>query len=175
MSNTANHQVYERPKLADAIAPLKPWVNSVHPHCDSIPRIGQTDFDNLVESINEYGLQQPILVDASGVLLDGRSRIMACFVAGVPITEDDIETTDKDPEAIAQTNIARRHLTKDQKIMEAVSRDLAHQRRLAADRKRRSANAKGKRQQDQLGTDSVPSKSGKKSTAGKKRKPKATR
>jgi hypothetical protein len=98
---------------------------------------------------------------------------MACFVAGVSITEDDIETSDKDPEAVAQANIARRHLTEDQKIMKAVSRDLARQRQLAAYRRRRSADAKRKYQQDQLGTDFVPSKKGKEIPAGKKREPKA--
>ena len=173
MSTTTVQTKNNVPKLADLISGLKPWIQSVHPLCKAIPRIGETDFNNLVESIKTQGLLFPILVDESGQLLDGRSRILACHVAGVEITQDHIEMTDKDPEAIAQSNIARRHLSEDQKIMDAVSRELVRRRRLAAIRKRRGTDAKGKRQQAQLGTGSVPSKTGQKSTVKKTRGPKA--
>ncbi|MCM2371906.1 ParB N-terminal domain-containing protein [Aporhodopirellula aestuarii] len=121
---------YERPKVKEGLQHAGTLVGKIHPMCNSIPIIPQRNFDNMVDSIKENGLLEPIYINHDKQLLDGRSRLMACFVAGVALTADDVKVTEHSPEAIAQSNVARRHLTKNQKLMLAVDR-LSMQRKLA--------------------------------------------
>lgn len=130
---------HHRPTFKEALQHAGSLVSKVHPACNAIPKISRQDFDNLVDSIIENGLLEPICINHNKVLLDGRSRLMACLVAGVAITTDDVKVTDHNPDAIAQSNVARRHLTKTQKLMKATDR-LAEQRKLSA--KRRAEGAK---------------------------------
>lgn len=55
--------------------------NGVHPALDVIPMMTNAEFTSLVGSIRTIGLLHPILVTADGQLLDGRHRLMACYVA----------------------------------------------------------------------------------------------
>ncbi|MCM2370381.1 ParB/RepB/Spo0J family partition protein [Aporhodopirellula aestuarii] len=138
---------YQRPKLAAALQHAASLVGKVHPMCNALPVISARDFDNLVDSIKENGLLEPVYVNRDKQLLDGRSRLMACLVAGVTVTADHVEVTDHSPEAISQSNVARRHLTENQKLMRAADR-LASQRKHAADRQAAGAE-KGRERQKQ--------------------------
>src|SRR5262249_46376145 len=68
--------------------------------------------------IEANGLAHPIVLDADGVLIDGRNRLRACEVAGA---EPSYELFDgPDPAAyILSSNLARRSLTKGQAAMVA--------------------------------------------------------
>jgi len=167
-----NHEVYEQvylmPSVEDAIADLSNRITGVHEACSSVPEIGSFDFDQLVESITKYGLLRPIEIDNDGLLLDGRSRLQACMIADVILRDCDIVVTNADPEAIAAANNARRHLTPDQRAMEA-ARLLEKERKLAAQRKADGGKRGRQSRQSSHGTDSVPSE-----TPAKKRAPRAT-
>lgn len=158
---------YDIPVLEDAIEAVASGINGVHEACQSVPQIGRHDFDRLVNSIKAHGLLRPIEIDSKNLLLDGRSRLQACAVAGVKLGDGDIVVTTTDPDVIASSNNARRHLTPDQKTMEA-ARLLEKEKELAAQRQI-DGGAKGRlSKQSQLGTKSVPSE-----TQPKKREPRA--
>jgi ParB-like chromosome segregation protein Spo0J len=158
---------YKVPALEDAIAAVTSRINGVHEACSSVHTIAARDFDQLVDSIKTHGLLRPIEIDSNGLLLDGRCRLQACMLAGVKLGDSDIVVTDADPEVIAASNNARRHLSVDQKVMEAV-RLLAREKELAAQRKIEGARKGRLSKQSQLGTNSVPSE-----TQPKKREPRA--
>ncbi len=122
---------YKRPTLKETLQYAGRLVGKVHPICKTLPIISQQDFDNLVDSIMEHGLIVPIFVNRNNQLLDGRARLMACCVAGVTITADQVYVTEHSPDAIAQSNIARRHLPDSYKPMSAAER-LARYRMFAA-------------------------------------------
>jgi ParB-like chromosome segregation protein Spo0J len=86
---------------------------TVHPFLDSIPMMSEDEFARLVWSIKKHGLSVPISLDRTGVLLDGRCRLMACRSAGV---EPQFRTIDTDGgedavEYIVAENFQRTHLT----------------------------------------------------------------
>lgn len=56
---------------------------SIHPACLALPRLPAKAFDGLCESIKAIGLQQPILVDGTGTIVDGKNREAACEQVGV--------------------------------------------------------------------------------------------
>jgi len=56
----------------------------IHPSLNSIPLMNKDEMTSLVRSIKKNGLRMPIIMDASGALIDGRCRLMACELAGVP-------------------------------------------------------------------------------------------
>jgi len=147
---------HQMPSLADAIASLGGHVVGVHDACNSVPPISDLDFDELVESIKRHGLLRPIEVNQEKQLLDGRCRIMACSVAGIEITPGDVVTTDADPLAIAESNLARRHLTPDQRVMLA-TKILEKEKKAAEDRKREGAKKGRVSQQAPLVANSVTS------------------
>ncbi len=97
--------------------------------------MGRRDFDNLVDEIKRNGMLQRLLVNSEGLLLDGRNRLQACYLLRRQLTDQHIEVTDASPLAIANANIARRHLTVDQRVMLAV-KVLTQEREKAAERKR---------------------------------------
>ncbi|MCM2370374.1 ParB N-terminal domain-containing protein [Aporhodopirellula aestuarii] len=142
MSDAVNNNAPKStiPSLDACLAELKALITGAHEACLSVPEMGAEDFGNLIESIKEYGLLIPILVDRERRLLDGRRRILACHAAGVRLEEAMIDETDETPEAIAETNFARRHLTQDQRAMNATEllpsfRDAAKKRKMAGGEK----------------------------------------
>lgn len=156
MSHEMYEEVYLMPSVEEAIEELSSRITGVHEACSSVPAIGAFDFDQLVESIMKYGLLRPIEIDNDGRLLDGRSRLQACMIARVTLRDCDIVVTNADPEAIAAANNARRHLTPDQRAMEA-ARLLERERKLAAQRKADGGKRGRQSRQNSLGTNSVPS------------------
>lgn len=74
----------------------------------------------LAASIKARGLREPIVVDAAGMILDGRNRLLACELADVAPTFVEIDTPDQDLLAwVVDTNLHRRHLTESQRAVVA--------------------------------------------------------
>ncbi len=110
---------HKRPSLKTALKPLGKLIAGVHEACESVVMIGDRDFDQLVDAIKRDGLLTKIEINSERQLVDGRSRVMACYAAGVKITESDIIITKADPEAIARANNAWRLRTLNQLAMAA--------------------------------------------------------
>jgi hypothetical protein len=56
----------------------------IHPSLNALPLMDKDEMKSLVRSIKKNKLLMPIMVDVSGVLIDGRCRLIACELAGVP-------------------------------------------------------------------------------------------
>ncbi|MFB6556564.1 ParB N-terminal domain-containing protein [Streptomyces sp. NPDC056405] len=78
--------------------------------------LGEDELYELAESIKSDGQHEPIVLDADGVLLDGRNRLAACEIAGV---EPRFTTyTGNDPKGVVLSrNLRRRHISKGQQAM----------------------------------------------------------
>jgi protein gp37 len=86
-----------------------PEISGVHPACLAVPEISDDDREKLEQDIASKGLLEDILLTASGELLDGRNRLMACYRGNV---EPRFTKTSSDPWDVAfSRNIARRHLS----------------------------------------------------------------
>lgn len=93
----------------------------VHPVAALFPMMSDEELDALAEDIKANGLQQPLVYDRDGVLIDGRNRQEACRRAGVEPTHTTLPDG-VDPVAfILSANIQRRHMSKGQQAM-AVAR-----------------------------------------------------
>jgi hypothetical protein len=57
-----------------------------HPIAELFPIMAKEDLYGLAEDIKANGLRHPLIVDATGVLIDGRNRLRACAgpAAGLP-------------------------------------------------------------------------------------------
>ncbi|MFF2142070.1 ParB/RepB/Spo0J family partition protein [Kitasatospora sp. NPDC058190] len=71
---------------------------------------------DLAESIKEFGLTMPIVLDPDGVLLDGRNRLSACELAGVEPRFTTYTGTDQTA-YILSSNLRRRNLSEGQRSM----------------------------------------------------------
>lgn len=91
----------------------------VHPLAELFPDLSASEFSEMVQSIKDDGLDEPIVV-SDGKILDGRHRYKACLKAGVNPTTVAYDGA-KTPEAIAKfvwrANGVRRHLTASQRSM----------------------------------------------------------
>ncbi len=91
-------------------------ITGIHPMADLFPRLEGEDFHDLVSSLREQGLLEPIVIDEQGHVLDGRNRLRACQEAGVK--PEVVPYEGDDPSRYALTvNITRRHLTAGQRAM----------------------------------------------------------
>ena len=70
----------------------------------------------LAEDIAANGLLHPIVIDADGVLIDGRNRLAACERAGVEPSYQQLNGHDATA-FIVWANLARRNLSKTQQAM----------------------------------------------------------
>jgi len=95
------------------------WDGPVHPAANLFPLIEGDEFDALVASIAERGLQEPCWLNRDGVLLDGRNRIRACQKAGAKPTFREF-TEDDEVGFIISLNVDRRHLSAGQRAMLAL-------------------------------------------------------
>jgi ParB-like chromosome segregation protein Spo0J len=85
----------------------------VHPAALVFDELEGKEFDELVASIRERGVLEPIVL-YDGKLVDGRNRLRACVVAGIP--SDQINKihlpSEQDPYQFAwEMNGNRRHMT----------------------------------------------------------------
>lgn len=94
-------------------------VKGIHPAADLFPLLEEAEFSELCNSIKRDGLDQPIVIDKEGRLLDGRNRLLACDRSSV---EPLIEVYDgTDPVGFSlRANLHRRHLNQGQKAMVAL-------------------------------------------------------
>jgi ParB-like chromosome segregation protein Spo0J len=90
-----------------------------HPLSEQFPQLTGTEFDELVASIKQDGLQEKITL-FEGKILDGRNRYRACIAARVePRCE---EFTGDDPvKFVIEKNVLRRHLAASQRAMIAAT------------------------------------------------------
>jgi len=97
------------------VPPAEP-TPTIHPYAAVYPRMADDELLELSEDIRLHGQREPIILNTSGQILDGRNRYDACRLAGV---EPLYETKDiEDPRAYIQSkNSYRRHLSKSQKAM----------------------------------------------------------
>jgi hypothetical protein len=90
----------------------------VHPVAELFPMMSDEELDDLADDIKANGLLHPIVLDESGMLIDGRNRFEACKRAGL---EPECETLNgQDPVAfIWSQNDKRRHMKLGQRAMVA--------------------------------------------------------
>src|ERR1700692_835650 len=90
----------------------------IHPLADLFPMMAPDDLASLAEDNKANGLRTPIVIDAEGVLIDGRNRLAGCEIATVEPTYETLNG--RDAEAfIWSTNAKRRHMIKGQIAMVA--------------------------------------------------------
>lgn len=59
-----------------------PEIKGIHPALEPLPMGLRADFLALEVSIGDQGMQSPVIVDAEGLLIDGRKRVLACHRTG---------------------------------------------------------------------------------------------
>ena len=102
---------------ADRQRPEATFTGEIHPFAAAFPRLSDDDSDALADDIAANGLQQPLILDQDGRLVDGINRLAACERAGVepsfivlPAGVDPIDW-------ILSANVERRHLRTGQRAM----------------------------------------------------------
>lgn len=98
----------------------------VHPLADVFPMLPEEDLQGLAQDIAENGLRHPIVLIGDGVIVDGRNRLAACKLLGLPPKYEhraDLNNEAKVRAFIASVNLHRRHLTVDQRA--ALAAELA--------------------------------------------------
>lgn len=108
--------------------------HELHPLCTLFPRMGENEFQALVDDIQINGLRQPIVLH-DGMILDGGNRYRACIEAGVTpryITFDG----DNLVSFVLSANLHRRHMSAGQQAaIVASAQDWAKAQRPGGDRK----------------------------------------
>lgn len=94
-----------------------PEFSGIHPACLAVPMIDSVAFEDLIAHIKTHGLKTPLLRFKGGLLLDGRTRMLACHLAGVSIRVEDDNSGDDPWETVNALNIQRKQLTVGQKAM----------------------------------------------------------
>jgi len=95
----------------------------LHPLAELFPKMTDEEFNDLVMSIEENGLREPIWLSRDGRVLDGRHRYLACCELGI---EPETRTFDGDDELqfVLDLNLNRRHLTTSQRAL--IAADMAN-------------------------------------------------
>jgi len=91
----------------------------VHPSADLLPMWTEQELNDLAADIKANGLVHPIVLDADGMLIDGRNRLEGCRRAGVEPRFTRLNG--ENPRLyILRTNMARRNMSQGQRAMGAV-------------------------------------------------------
>lgn len=93
----------------DALTGMK-----IHPITNCYPMMSVAELGGLIADISKRGLLYPVTVQA-GTLLDGRNRVEACKVAGVPLRT--VEYVGDDAAGFIHSTNERRDLTVGQRAM----------------------------------------------------------
>ena len=113
-----------------------------HPAAEAFPMMGDAELAELAEDIKANGLRTPVVViDVAGetLVLDGRNRLRAAHMAGLPTVASRL-FDGPDPVAyVLSTNLHRRHLTESQRAMVGATL----KRLLAVDAKERQRGGQG--------------------------------
>jgi hypothetical protein len=103
---------------AQLFEPLRFPELRVHPLADIFPMLPDDELAELAEDIRVNGLITPIMMDATGdLLIDGRNRLAACKIAGIPPRFDRLERGQDARAYIVSANLHRRNLAKGQQAM----------------------------------------------------------
>jgi ParB-like chromosome segregation protein Spo0J len=61
---------------------------SINPEYEkAVPKLSKNEFEELISSIKEKGLWDPIITNDKGVILDGHHRWRACKLLGIECQE----------------------------------------------------------------------------------------
>lgn len=88
----------------------------VHPAAMLFPPMQGTDFGALVEDIDTNGLREPIVLYEE-LVLDGRNRLRACEIAGVPPRFVEWDGIGSPLAFVVSRNLHRRHLNESQRAV----------------------------------------------------------
>jgi len=92
-----------------------------HPVADVLPRMTESEFAELRESIRANGLREPITLHRDGRIIDGRHRARACVDLGIEPASKTFDGADREILAyVLDLNLARRHLDESQRAMIAI-------------------------------------------------------
>jgi hypothetical protein len=97
--------------MSEAKLPLE-----AHPLAAIFPMMPDEELAELAEDIKVNGLIHPIVLDAEGLVVDGRNRLRACEIAEVEPRFERLNGHDVIA-FIVSANLARRNLSKSQKAM----------------------------------------------------------
>ena len=98
---------------------MSTFAGEVHPLAAKFPMLDQHDLGELAVDIQQNGLNRALVIDAAGVLLDGRNRLAACQLVGIK-PRFEVFGGDDPVTFIISENLNRRHLTPSQRAMLAV-------------------------------------------------------
>src|SRR5207247_7905032 len=90
----------------------EPW----HPASTIFPAMSEEDLANLTVDIQAHGQLEPIVMH-HGLVLDGRSRYLACRRLGIEpktIEFSDLSMTMREVDWVISKNLKRRHLSRSQ-------------------------------------------------------------
>jgi ParB-like chromosome segregation protein Spo0J len=88
----------------------------VHPVADLFPLITGAEFDALVDDIRKHGQMEPIVLDRSGRIIDGRNRARACERLGIgPVSRAYLGVDEF--QFVISHNLHRRHLNDAQRAL----------------------------------------------------------
>lgn len=115
-------------------------VKDIHPLAEIFPWPSREQFEELVKDIKTNGQRHPILV-MDGVIVDGKTRELACFVAGIEPTYEEWHGGGSVASLVFSLNMARRHLSESQRALLAAKLVPQIQKEIAADSKKITPNA----------------------------------
>ena len=90
----------------------------VHPVADIFPMMSDFEFENLKESIRNYGQRESITLWC-GQLIDGRNRLKACNELGIAPDICELDEEYDPVQYVIDHNLHRRHLSESQRAMVA--------------------------------------------------------
>ncbi len=131
---------------------MKPKRLSYHPACLLFPKMGRQALRELADDIKARGLLNPIVL-YQGKVLDGRSRLAACKMAGVEPRFVQWGGTGSPTAWVISQNLFRRHLTASQRAV--VAYDLLPMMADEAKDRQRLSRGRGKKGAQECATFSV--------------------
>jgi hypothetical protein len=91
----------------------------LHEYSLLFPKMTDAEFSSLVEDVKEHGVREPVTL-YGGKVIEGRHRMLAALRAGCSLPTKVFEGTDAEALAlVTSANLARRHLTDDQRARTA--------------------------------------------------------
>ncbi len=89
-----------------------------HPATEMFPPVEANDLKELADDIRQNGLREPITL-CDGMIIDGRSRLLACMKAGVEPVFKELAAGESPARYAWSKNYTRRHLTTGQRLAAA--------------------------------------------------------
>lgn len=95
-----------------------PEFAGLHPVCEIMPLMTEREFWYLTRSVKEESFRrwEPLLRCSEGYLVDGKHRLMACYLTSTAIQIRDLEEYEDPIEICWSHNVLRKHLAGDELI-----------------------------------------------------------